>query len=556
MNRLRILFVHLIAASILATMTPVPLSPADLDSSTGQSKKRQTRKKPKTQGKSVSKKPSSKKKGSRKKRKASRPRKQSPTKGKKRLSRKKKRRPSSKKASARKKPSRQRAKRAPAGRRAEAKPRTISPKPKSIYEVSDNIYQMTHELDAMVRQMRKAQTALRPVERQGAPETVVDRIERAERKLSEQPDNRYAQRELGLKYERRGMFAKAKDIYLRMIASDPTNPDYHYFLGSLYSRMGQPRKAKFSYEEALEIDPNHAATINELSHYSDRSQGGEMASELMEKAASKEPEGQARRLKDVRENLRSGSYEKAITLSQEGRNLYPDNPVFPYLAGQAYEALGDLEEAKKSYKLSMTMDRSDPSAGKTLGDLYFNQGNYLYAAITYESALDRSPRDVDLRFRQGLGYFKAFEWGKAASAWEDLLRYAPNHPEVRQLLPQVYYILSLEYKRNGFTDLSRRAFSNALSVNPRTGDWLKGALKTSGGYYREHGLNREALGAYQDAIDLDPTDAEDYNGLGITYWYMDEKEMAVAAWEKSISLKPEDNSARGWLLLANRKSGS
>lgn len=430
------------------------------------------------------------------------------------------------------------------------------PEPKSVYEVSDHIYQLTNELDAMIYRMGKAQSVLKPVERTSPREGRFSMVRRTEAKEFTESDSPYALRELALEYERKGMFSNAKDIYLRLIAHDPSNADYHFFVGSLYSKMGQHHNARFAYEEALEIDPDHAATINALSYYTHDAAGDRMASELMKKASTKEPEGQAYYVNEINERLKSGSYEEAITLSNDGSTRFAGNAVFPYLRGQALEALGDMEEAKKSYKLSMTLGTADPSPAAALANLYFDQGNYLYAAITYENVLPLSPMDVDLRFRHGLSYFKSSEWAKSASAWEDLLHYAPNHSEVRDLLPQAYYILSLEYNRSGFSDLGRRSFANALSVNQNSRDWLADALRTAGEYYREQGLYRSSLRAYQDAIELDPGNADNYGGLGVTYWYKGDKEMAIAAWERSISLKPEDNSARGWLLLANRGSGS
>ncbi|MEE9165923.1 MAG: tetratricopeptide repeat protein [Candidatus Neomarinimicrobiota bacterium] len=433
---------------------------------------------------------------------------------------------------------------------------SVPVQPKSIYEVSDNIYRLTHELDNLVERMGKAQQTLKPLDRGRRVKEEGERLERAEKRATDEPGDGHTQRELALAYERKGFYAKAKDIYLRLIATDPTNSDYHFYLGSLFSRMGQSQNARFAYEEALEISPDHRATLDALSYLADDADGGDMARELIQKASHLEPEGPAHLMKEVREQLSSGSFQDAISLVEEARQRFPSNSVFPFLQGQAHEATGDLENAKKSYRLSMTLNRIDSSPAMALADLYFDQGNYLYAAVTYESALTSNPRDTDLRFKQGLSYFRAFEWGKASSAWEDLLRYAPGHQEVRNLLPQVYYVLSLEYNRNGFSDLSRRSFANALAVNPRSEEWIEGALKTAGEYYRGSGLFRNALGAYQDAIDIDPSDAENYTGLGVTYWYMGEREMAVAAWQKSLNLQPEDNSARGWLILANRGPGS
>jgi hypothetical protein len=33
---------------------------------------------------------------------------------------------------------------------------------------------------------------------------------------------------------------------------------------------------------------------------------------------------------------------------------------------------------------------------------------------------------------------------------------------------------------------------------------------------------------------------------------MGEKEMAAAAWQKSLLIQPDENSAQGWLIIANR----
>ena len=72
-----------------------------------------------------------------------------------------------------------------------------------------------------------------------------------------------------------------------------------------------------------------------------------------------------------------------------------------------------------------------------------------------------------------------------------------------------------------------------------------------GNYYREKNLYRESLIAFQEVLELSPMDADAYMGIGITYWKMDEKQLARASWEKSIEIKPEHNESRGWLILSS-----
>jgi cytochrome c-type biogenesis protein CcmH/NrfG len=80
-------------------------------------------------------------------------------------------------------------------------------------------------------------------------------------------------------------------------------------------------------------------------------------------------------------------------------------------------------------------------------------------------------------------------------------------------------------------------------------------MRTLGDYYRDRGMFRESLAAYQEAIELKPFDSETYLGLGITYWKMNESGFAKAAWQRSMELDPTSNDARGWLLLAGKISG-
>ena len=537
MNRLTKYITRFLVYLLMLGMFPLAsfqLNASD-NSTTTQDKKKKKKKKKKGQPQKKSQKSKGKKKKSSKK---------------KRPKGKKKSKKSTKKKPSKKKPSKKKSTKKSKKKSVEKK--TAPVKQRSVYQVSDDIFQLTHDLDVSMRRMDKALHSLKPTLPEKTKLPAGERLQRVEKRAAEQPESILAQRELALEYERKGLYSKSKDIYLRLIGSNPSVADYHYFLGSLYSKMGQHHKARFAYEEALEIEPNHIGTINALALYSGEPQGDKMAQDLFSKAAAVEPDGPASLLNLVRESLERSSYEEALSLANNGVSRYPDNHIFPYLEGQAYENLGEFEQAKKSYKTSLSMDRNDPTAGVALGNLYYNQGNFLYAAVTYDNVLPVVPQDTKLRFKQGLSYFKAFEWSKTAAAWEDLLIYAPNHPEVRLLLPQVYYIMSNEYNRSGYTDLGRQAFANALAVNPNTHDWLSKALRTSGEYYRENGLYREALRSYQDAIDIDPGDPEHYNGLGITYWHMGEKEMAAAAWQKSLLIQPDENSAQGWLIIANR----
>ena len=266
------------------------------------------------------------------------------------------------------------------------------------------------------------------------------------------------------------------------------------------------------------------------------------------------PEGPAQKITIIRQRLVEGNYTDALRLCEEGQKNFPTHNGFLQLTGETELALGNIEDAKSAFQRSIKLNAKDKNSHVSLANLYFDLGKYVYAALSFGDVIFLDPEDADSRYMQGLSYFKAQEWGRAAAAWEDLLHYKPDNEVVRVLLPQTYYILAIEYNRLGNPSMGRQSFKNALSINQNTNQWLASSMATLGGYYREKRMYRESLAAYQEVIELDPSSAEAYLGLGLTYWNMDEKVLAKSSWQKSMIIKPDNNESQGWLILSDQES--
>jgi tetratricopeptide (TPR) repeat protein len=365
------------------------------------------------------------------------------------------------------------------------------------------------------------------------------------------PDNLYVQRQLGMHYEANGDYAAAKEVYLHEVRKNPGNPDAHFFLGSLYATLGEYQKSKNALEEALYLDPNHGATIEAMSMFVQTDQQKKLSRDILTLSSQRAPDGPAQRITIIREKMASGDYTEALNLSEEASEKFPTHTGFVQLIGENHLRLGRVEEAKKTFQRAVKLNSKDVQPHLSLADLYFEQGKYVYAALSFSDAVYLEPDNPDYRYMQGLSYFNAQEWGRTAAAWEDLLHYRPNDAVVRNLLPQAYYVLAVEYNRIGNPTMGRQAFKNALSVNNNTTSWLSGAMGVLGKFYREKTMYNESLVAYQEVLELSPNNADAYMGMGITYWKMNEKQLARASWEKSIEIKPDNNESRGWLILSS-----
>ena len=373
-----------------------------------------------------------------------------------------------------------------------------------------------------------------------------------EKAAKSEPNDFRKQIDLARHYEANGQFEYAKEIYLKMASQHSINANAHFHLGSFYSRFGQMTKARHSFDEALDVQPNHRATIEMMATLFGTTENRSLSNDILTKSAKKDPNGPARRMQSIRKSLDERNFENAAKLAQGGQDMFPKQSGFTFLKGMAFEGMGNLEKAKASYQESIKKDPGHQESYVALANLYFAQGKHIYAALTYGDAIRIDPSDTKSRFKQGLSYFKGSEWGRAASSLEDLLHYDPHNIEVKALLPQAYYILAVEYNRNGQSSLGQTSFRKALSVNKNSGAWLPGSMNTLGGYYRNKSMYRESLTAFQEAIELRPTSADNYLGLGITYWKMKETGLAKAAWSRSMELNPVNNDSRGWLLLAGK----
>ena len=421
---------------------------------------------------------------------------------------------------------------------------------------ADELFTLTGELEASNKELARAtryfnENDVKPklVSTDSKPYFTTDDFEK-ESRLN--PDNIYIQRQLGLHYESKGDYDSAKEVYLREVSKNPGNPDSHYFLGSLYANLGEMQKAKFSFEEALYIDPNHGATIESISMFMGSQEEKDFSNDLLMYSSKKAPDGPAKHIASIREAMAGGNYIEALNLSEEASEKYPEQTGFVHLIGENYLKMGQVEEAKRSFQRTIKLDPKNIKSYLSLADLYFEQGKFVYAALSYGDAVYLEPDNSDYRYMQGLSYFNAQEWGRAVNSWEDFLRYKPEDAIVKNLLPQAYYILAVEHNRVGNPTVGRESFKNALSINNNHHSWLPGAFGVLGKFYRDKNMHKESLVAYQEVLEILPNDADTYMGMGITYWKMDEKQLARASWEKSLEIKPTNNESQGWLILSSQ----
>ncbi len=468
-------------------------------------------------------------------------------------------RPTAKQAAQRRQPQRRPVRRAP--QKQQQPPKTVTqpkvnrqataPKAPSVnpMKMATELKSMTEELETSSRKLSMAKSYLEPVNRQKvvtiesrAVDGTPGKVRPAD--LKKEVQTAESQRD----------WEKVRDLTISRIQIDPTNPNLHYDLGRAYTRLGDLNKARQAFEEALDIDPEHQPTLNAVASLSRSSDTRMMSSAVLNYTSERKMGGPAGQMAEIHEDIATGKFDEAQSLAQKGLDTYPDQSGFKFLEGLALEKQGSTEEAKIAYQQAIKIDHNNLEAHKALANLYYDLGKYVYAGLTYGDLTQLNPTDEDAWYLEGLCYYKANEWGKAVGAWEALRKINPQHALLKIMLPQTYYVLAVEYNRNGEPALGRTAFDKAMNLNPNTYSWLPESMRTLGRYYRDKKMYKESLAAYQQVVELRPKDASAYMEMGVTYWKMDEAQLARAAWDKSLELNPDNNEARGWLLISRQGS--
>src|SRR5438034_5532856 len=226
----------------------------------------------------------------------------------------------------------------------------------------------------------------------------------------------YAQFLIGHHLEEDDDINGAVAAYKRAMALDPNAADITAQLAGLYLRQNKIQEALATAEQAVKIAPANSeanrvlgivyAALAETSSGTERerpSANPGKNDENLAKAihhlelAVAVPPGQSDpnvRATLARAYLRNNAFDKAIPLLTDLVRQEPGWGDGPLLLAEAYAGAGRTKDA-----IAWLEDQNDPRLMGSLGDFYEREQRWSDAAKAYERALQRSPRNSDLKTR-------------------------------------------------------------------------------------------------------------------------------------------------------------
>ncbi|MBN2830983.1 MAG: tetratricopeptide repeat protein [Candidatus Omnitrophica bacterium] len=277
----------------------------------------------------------------------------------------------------------------------------------------------------------------------------------------------------------------------------------HYIMALYYDNIGESDLAVKDFEKALKLDPD-----NYLTHFS-------LALTLVKK-------------KEISRAEKELKY--AVKINPEAAEPHALLAILNLVEGNLDLAAKEYERALKG---ALRLNPKDLDVYKSLGVLYLRQGNLKEALSTYRLISEISPYDPEMHFYLGVIYAELKEKILFEKELKKAISIRPDYAEALNFLGYTYVEESRNLKEA--EDLIKKA----IEVDPDNGAYLD----SLGWLYYKKGNFKKAKELLIRAASLMP-DPVIYDHLGDLYFKMKGFDDALANWQESLRLNPDQEKVK------------
>jgi tetratricopeptide (TPR) repeat protein len=348
--------------------------------------------------------------------------------------------------------------------------------------------------------------------------------------------------------------------YKRAIAIDPTAADVPAQLAGLYLRQNKIQEAMSAAEDALKIAPANSEANRVL---------GIVYAALAENASGRNGKNDDNLAKAIqhlelavahpaggivdpnvratlaRAYINGGAFEKAIPLLSDLVKEEPGWGDGPMLLAEAYAGAGRTKDA-----IAWLEEQNDPRLMGALGDFYEREQRWSDAASAYERAVERAPRNQDLKTRYASTLLKTGRRADTEKARDVLSDVVSARADVQSL-----YLLSQAQRRLGDAKAAEASARRAIAQNSKS-PWGYYALAEALEERREYqAVVTELAPAVAELRGRAPDNTFAVSlllpHLGFAYQELGQHDKAIATFEEAHKLAPKDPTVSSYLIEAN-----
>ena len=365
-------------------------------------------------------------------------------------------------------------------------------------------------------------------------------VEHLEKAVALSPDDSFAHQYLGRVYLEMQRYAQALEELNRGSGSPlPSDTEFMFHLASAYGATNRLADAKKTLHELTARQLTDQQTAHLASLLLKVRENTAAVGLLMK---SDKPWAQ---FDLVIAYLLTREYEKADLAAHKYLENQPSNPAPAWaLIGVANARMERVEPSIAGFRKAADLAPANEENWLNLTRELMDVSRYPEAIAAVQEGLGANPKSYALHLRLGAAYLSVNRYSEAEAAFRELA--AAGDP-----LPTSYVGLAQVLLR---TNRAEEAVIELTAAQQKLGPTFLLS------YFRGLALQREAkpaeaLAAFKEAQQLDPTSAEAQLGIGETELKLGKFYDAIASLNGVLSKEPQNKQARRLLSAAYRRAG-
>ena len=247
------------------------------------------------------------------------------------------------------------------------------------------------------------------------------------------------------------------------------------------------------------------------------------------------------------ELLAKGHPEKAVALLKDFIHKDPHNGEARLLLGSLLAGKGNLEEAIPQLRDAAGLLPNSAEAHNTLGEAYHSSKNQKQAREEFEKAVQLNPNLAHAQANLGMALGEAGELAAAAQHLDQAIKIMGETEDAA--VP--HYLRAKVYTEEGDKESATVELRAAVRLKPD----LAAAWSDLGQTRKALLDDTGALAAFERAVTLEPENAGWQARLGAEYLHQKQQHQAVIQLQKATQLDPTDQTALFNLQLALHADG-
>ena len=225
--------------------------------------------------------------------------------------------------------------------------------------------------------------------------------------------------------------------------------------------------------------------------------------------------------------LAVGNDDDALKSYQKSLSISPDDADIHYSAGVILERKGDIDKAVNEFEHCIFLDKKNGDAHRRLAEIYALKGDLQKAISEYKQIIDEAPDNPVIHFRMAKVYQRIGKINDAKESLEMAIKLDPKNLEPRREL------IKLEIKRKNLPNAEKQC-REILAID--RDDKLE--RKRLIGILGQQKQYAELIEFLKDECTRYPKESTNFYRMGIVKEYLKDYRGAIQAFLKSIEINP------------------